>query len=214
MIPQKTLVNFLKRKQVNTGLINTLKIVYRPFICPFSELMNIVPPQSKIMDIGCGSGQFALLLAEFLNPAAIGGIEISQELINNANELLDTYKNKTDINFFVFNGQTLPDIIQEYEYIFMIDIIHHIPVSEQTIFINNLYKKMKPGAILILKDIDATSPLVVFNKLHDLLLAKQISRELSFTNTFKILESAGFKIKSTSKKRMFWYPHFTIICEK
>lgn len=38
--------------------------------------------------IGCGSGQFLLLLSKFTKAMKLGGIEISSTLINNAKDLL------------------------------------------------------------------------------------------------------------------------------
>src|SRR5687767_5250391 len=36
---------------------------FRPYICPFEELLPIVPTGSSVLDVGCGAGLFLGLLA-------------------------------------------------------------------------------------------------------------------------------------------------------
>ena len=44
----------------------------------------------KRQDVGCGSGQFLLLLTEFAEPQEVFGIEISDKLIDNAQRLFSS----------------------------------------------------------------------------------------------------------------------------
>lgn len=73
---------------------------------------------------------------------------------------------------------------------------------------------MKPGAQLIIKDINAANPLVLFNKIHDLVFAGEIGNEMSFARLKEFLINKGFTIQSSTKKTMYVYPHFTIVAEK
>lgn len=208
-----TLVGFLKRQNAQAPFLDKLKIVYRPYICPFDELLSLVDENDSVFDIGCGSGQFALLLAEFCNPKSIRGIEIDQGLVVNAKALL----NKHDYNnhhFAVFDGRTLPNEITDSNLVFMVDVLHHIPKNSQIAFLQQVYDKMTPGSKLILKDIDANNFLVLFNKVHDLVFAGELGNEFSVKRSLETLNDCGFKIRSTSEKRLFVYPHYTIIAEK
>ena len=94
----KNLVHHLKNKHVpEPGIISRLKISYRPYICPFKELLEDLPEGQKVFDIGCGSGMFLSLVAEFRNPKAIAGIEIDQKLINNANQIFISFIQKAQV---------------------------------------------------------------------------------------------------------------------
>lgn len=210
----KQLIEFLKAQNPKANFLDKLKIVYRPYICPFNKLLSEVETEKSIFDVGCGSGQFALLLAEYRSPKNITGIEISEKLIQNAKVLLAPYQNNIDINFEKYNGVEIPSSISKCDYVTMIDVGHHIPKKIQKDFFHQLYDKMQKGSTLIYKDIDASSPLVFANKFHDLLLAKEIGNELSATKTKDLFEKIGFKIKKNYKKRLFWYPHFTLIATK
>lgn len=209
----KLLVSFLKSQHLKAKFTDRLKIVYRPYICPFDELLEMVDHQDKVFDIGCGSGQFAMLLAEFSKPSQIHGVEIAQHLVNNANELFKKYP-EIDFNFNIYDGVTLPDAFSEATKIFMIDVLHHIPKHSQHAFLVHVYKRMQKGASLIIKDINAGSPFVYFNKIHDLVFAGEIGNEFSKTKLANTLQSLGFTIESSSTKTMYVYPHYTIVAKK
>jgi 2-polyprenyl-3-methyl-5-hydroxy-6-metoxy-1,4-benzoquinol methylase len=212
-VSNKELLHYLKSLDFKSGLFDRLKVYYRPLICPFSELISIVKKGEKVGDIGCGSGQFCLLLAEFGQPSFIFGIEVSIRLVENANQLFKKYSN-VSYRFEYFNGISFPDQIAEMDTIFLNDVLHHVPKLNQKEFIANLIKKMKVGARLVLKDIDKSSPFVYFNKLHDLVFAGEPGNELSFQEVRLLLEDQGIIILESFKKRMYVYPHYTIIAKK
>ena len=77
-----------------------------------------------------------------------------------------------------------------------------------------LHRKMRRGATLVFKDIDGGSPLVIFNKLHDIIFSHDLGREMPYGNGLRLLKEIGFTIQSSFRKRMFVYPHYFIICSK
>lgn len=210
----RTLVEFFHARTLNAGPVDKLKSVYRPLICPFDELLGYAARDCRVFDLGCGRGQFALLLAEFAKPRAIAGIEISQGLIEKARSLLRDYAGEIPIDFRSYDGAHIPPFIGEYDLVFMIDVVHHIPRDAQKPFLSNLYRRMAKGSRLILKDIDAASPLVFANKLHDLLLSGEISHELRLEDMLRMVRDAGFSVIGVRRRRMLWYPHFTFELSK
>lgn len=209
---KKDLVKFLSSKSVETDLISKIKIAYRPYVCPFEEILELIGRKKSIFDIGCGSGMLLAVIAHYQEPVKLGGLEVSKNLVENAKILLKEYSVPQSIVFQ--KGKSLPTEIREYEYITMIDVLHHIPYSEQMDYLNELLSKMKKGAKLIFKDIDAGSPLIIFNKLHDLLFAKQFVHERNFEEMQKFFEKNGCKTVVAYKKRMLYFPHFLIMVEK
>lgn len=212
-ISTKEIISYLKINYQSTGFIDGLKIKYRCLICPFSELIGEVNPGDKVGDIGCGSGQFMLLIEHFAHPSEIFGIEISPRLVDNANKLFRG-KGNGNFRFSTYDGSQFPDEISQMDVIFLVDVLHHVPSKVQHLFLKNLILKMKPGARLVLKDIDASSPLVLFNKCHDLIFAREIGHEISFTKAQNILAENGLSILHKSKRTMYVYPHYTIIAQK
>jgi SAM-dependent methyltransferase len=212
MIPSnKELSSFLKIKNPKMSLLDKLKVVYRPYICPFSELLTEVKNVDSVFDIGCGSGQLLLLISEFTEVKKIGGVEIKQRLIDNAKSLLGEIN--TDF-LSVYNGKDLPNEMDIFDAIILNDVWHHIPKAQQELFLREVYSKMKKGAILVFKDIDASSFWVHFNRFHDLLLGEGGGQELSLKEMIKISENIGFHVKNSFKKRQYCYDHYFLILEK
>ena len=207
------IIGFLKENYPGTGFIDSLKIKYRSLICPFINLIEMVKPGEKVGDVGCGSGQFLLLLSHFAKPSMLFGIEISERLINNANNLFakQDFKN---YKFSTYNGQIFPQEFGEMDIIYIIDVLHHVPKKSQESFIKDLAKIMKPGARLVLKDINASSPLVYCNKMHDMVFAGEIGNEMTFNNAKELLKSSGLQIIEEQKRTMYVYPHYTLVAKK
>lgn len=214
MVSNSEIVRFLKSKSHKGGFIDGLKIRYRPFVCPFQDLFGLVKPGDRVGDIGCGSGQFALLLNKFTSPEQIFGIEISQRLIDNANSLFGSEEKKVPYRFEVYDGKTFPSQLKDCNLIFMIDVLHHIPAEVQQTFLDNLYKALSPGTRFILKDINKASPLVVFNKIHDMVFSGEIGNERSMREAIGMAQKPGFKLLSNFTKRTLVYPHYFLVLEK
>jgi 2-polyprenyl-3-methyl-5-hydroxy-6-metoxy-1,4-benzoquinol methylase len=214
IIAKNKLVSFLRSRNAHAGLSDKLKIIYRPFICPYGELLAMIEPHSKVFDIGCGSGQFCLLAAEFSEAHSIAGVEISKKLVDNAKALLSGYRNISNTDIQIYNGLDIPESLKNYDLVFLIDVFHHIPSHHQKLFLTNLYHAMKPGARLVIKDIDAKSFLLIFNKIHDLIISGEAGNEISADQLENILKKEGFKILNKKFKRELWYPHFFITVQK
>lgn len=213
VISNDAIIKFLKENYESTGFIDGLKIKYRSLICPFISLLEMIQPGDRVADIGCGSGQFLLLAKHFADPSHVYGIEISDRLINNANNLFKKYE-AGSYHFETFDGKQFPEALKEMDIFFLIDVLHHVPKEQQTHFINNLIKCMKPGARLVLKDINAASPLVYCNKLHDIIFAGEIGNEISFTQAQQIMTSNQLTILEEYKRTMYVYPHYCILAKK
>ncbi|RYD77256.1 MAG: class I SAM-dependent methyltransferase [Sphingobacteriales bacterium] len=207
------IIKFLKSKFKSAGFIDSLKIRYRSLICPFISLIELVQPGDNVGDVGCGSGQFMLLVSEFATPSYVYGIEISDRLVNNANELFSTLP-RGYYDFETYDGVKFPAKIAEMDLIFLVDVLHHVPAASQKDFIKALVTTMKPGAKLVLKDINAASPLVYCNKMHDLIFAGEIGNELKMKDARALLEANGLTITQQEKRRMYVYPHYTLVAQK
>ncbi|WP_395053939.1 class I SAM-dependent methyltransferase [Flavobacterium sp.] len=214
MTKQQEILNYLKTKSKDLSFIDKLKVVYRPIICPFDELLDFVEENDTVFDIGCGSGQFCALVAKFTTANDIYGIEISEKLVQNAKKVTKEFCSNKKLQFETFDGNTIPNLIENYSKIYLIDVLHHIPKNNQEDFLKEIYLKMSVGNKLIIKDIDADSMFVNFNKLHDLVFSKEIGNEIKMSDAKKLADKIGFKVLDTYTKRMFVYPHFFLILEK
>lgn len=209
----KMIIRFLKEKRFTTGIFDSLKIKYRSLICPYISLIKKVNDGEKVGDIGCGSGQLLLLLSEFARPSYLFGVEIRERLIKNA-KILFSQTGWQHYKFEVYDGEHFPNELEEMDTVFLVDVLHHVPRKKQEIFLRNLSEKIRPGGRLILKDIDGASRFAIFNKLHDLVFAREIGNEISLDKACRLLQLNGFEITEQEKRLMYVYPHYTLVAKK
>ena len=184
-------------------------------ICPFDPILNAIPGRSAVFDIGCGSGFLLGLIAERKSPRSLAGAEIDQKLVDAARNYLRNKTSSIPISVNLFDGVTLPDEIGNADIVTLVDVLHHVPPDQQDTFLHTVYQRMQPGAVFILKDIDAGKGLLCLaNKFHDFIVTGSPGNELPKDKTKVILESAGFQILSAGEERKLWYPHYWFICRK
>lgn len=212
---QADILRFFSGRGARTSFVDRLKIRYRPYICPFRQLLEYVAGHDAVFDIGCGSGQLCLLVGEFSKARRIHGIEIDEKLIRNARaEVSGSDVQNTRISFTVFDGANIPEIVRDFDLVFMVDVLHHIPRDAQEKFLKQLYERMGPGARLVLKDIDAASPFVLANRLHDRVLSGAVGHEWTFARARNFCDSLGFTVVNSRFHRIGIYPHYFLHLEK
>ena len=192
-----------------------LRVLLRPYTCPFDELLAYIEPGSTIFDIGCGPGTFLALALEFYRPGKAVGIDIQPAAVDTAGLILRSPVERGIAGISQGDGRMLPDSVSEADVVFLIDVFHYIPAGSRLQFMAGLYKKMKPGGRLVFKDIDAADRLLVwFNRLHNLIFSRGVANEMRLQDAVELFQSTGFEIDSQLKRRMYWYSHFTLVCRK
>ena len=187
----------------------------RPLICPFDEILGYLPEGVASFDIGCGTGYLLARIAATKRPTGLGGIEISERLIRFSEDRIRQVSPSVPLRLAVYDGSTLPESISDFDYLWMVDVLHHIPPANQALALKAIAAKMKSGARLVFKDIDAGRPwLCLANKFHDLLSSGEIGHERSRSDAASMLRDAGLEITMEGVRRMWVYPHYWYVCRK
>jgi cyclopropane fatty-acyl-phospholipid synthase-like methyltransferase len=177
-------------------------------------VLSRIPPHCSLFDLGCGTGAFLQLIAQSKNPKSLGGSETNPSLLEKSSAILQKeypHLAKT-LNFIV--SDIPPSQIESYSVITLVDVLHHIPKLKQKGFLEKIHHNMRSGATFLLKDIDAASPLVIFNKIHDAIFSSNGFQERHSTEICTLLQAAGFEIIDKEAKRRLWYPHYLILARK
>jgi SAM-dependent methyltransferase len=113
-----------------------------PFV--IKKIIEKTNPEAgdRILDLGCGTGNNAVLLSNTVD-SQIYGMDQSEGMLSKAREKNDR------IRFLVGDAMDMKDIENGYyDLVFMVDVIHHIP--DIKVMFKNIYRILKPeGAVMI-----------------------------------------------------------------
>lgn len=125
----------------NTYFIKSIKRATR--------LANIQKP-SKVLDLGCGTGNLSIMLA--INPLIkeIVGIDISQKMISQAKLKQRNLGVSEKVKFLVGNSNNLNFTDNYFNYVFCLNSFHHY--SNQNKVLREVFRVLKKGGRLILLD--------------------------------------------------------------
>lgn len=190
---------------------------YRPYICPFDELIDFVPHESSIMDVGCGGGLFLCLLAGIERIRKGYGFDSSRQAIEEAQSmtvLAKKYGYGADLKFEMRSATSeWPN--STFDVVSIIDVMHHISPSAQCSVIEKAAAHVKPGGRLIYKDM-CRRPLwrALANRLHDLMLAREWIFYAATSDVNKWATNNALKLLHSSRINLLWYGHELLVFEK
>jgi len=161
----------------------------------FKEVIDRIKDNSKILDIGCGSGALLTLLPK--NQKLIIGLDISKNQIRFAKKLLGN-------NFFIVGkAQNLPFKKGSFDYIFLIEVLEHIDPKEGTNILKNIKELLNDGGKLILTTPNYLSlwPIieVIWSKINPINYKEQhINKQniLKFKKNLNVLKFSNIRIKT------------------
>ena len=184
---------------------------YRPYISPFELLLPLVPPASRVLDIGCGSGLFLGLLAATGRLSAGLGIDSSRPAIALANRMASGLPGGSGVRFECRDASA-PLPAEKYDVISLIDVMHHIPPAHQRAVLEQAIERVAPGGRLIYKDMVARPFWRAFaNRAHDLLIARQWIHYLPLQDAIACATAKGCTVIENRTVNMLWYGHEIVV---
>ena len=180
-------------------------VKYRPLICPFEELLSIVPSNVDILDIGCGNGLWLYLLQRFKSPYRVVGVDSNDLAIKAARKVFSrTHQPIT----FITASDPIAWPEETFDIVTLIDVLHHIPSESQQQFFHHVTLKVKPGGSLLYKDMCKRPAWRAFcNQLHDLMLARQWVNHLEVHFVENWAADSGLILDFAMDRSMYWYGH-------
>jgi 2-polyprenyl-3-methyl-5-hydroxy-6-metoxy-1,4-benzoquinol methylase len=183
---------------------------YRIFICPFERLIPHVAPGASVLDVGCGAGLFLALLAGTVPEVSGVGFDSSRPAIDAAVRMTKQVKLSrpgTDLRFVRLDvGEPWPAGL--FDVVSLVDVLHHVPPAHQKSVIESAANKVRPGGVLIYKDM-ANRPAfhASINRLHDLLLARQWIHYLPIRCVDDWTAEFGLALTHAEAISRLWYRH-------
>lgn len=187
---------------------------YRPFICPFEWLLQVVPKDARVLDVGCGIGLLGALLVETGVTRHVTGfdscapaIRVAQAAAKGLADRHPLRPHGTTIDFQHW-GVEAPWPTGPFDAVCVVDVMHHVPTAARRSIIDLAMERLVPGGVLIYKDM-VRRPLwrATANRLHDLALARQWIRYEPVENVEAWARARGGELIRVERGNRWWYGH-------
>ncbi len=187
---------------------------WRPRFVPFAPLLAVVPPQARVLDVGCGAGLFLALLAQRGDLTLGLGVDSSAPAIARAMDMRTRHQHGAVLEFRAQDART-PLPAGPWDAVCLIDVLHHVPPAQQAGVVAAAAAVLRPGGVLIVKEM-ATRPwwCAGANRLHDLLLARQWIHQMEAPTVVGWCRSAGLSITGQGAARHAWYAHHWTVAQR
>jgi len=181
---------------------------WRPWICPFEQLLALIPPHASVLDVGCGGGLFLFLTAS-LNSTATGvGIDLSPSSIAFAQRNVSVNPGLQPRLQFQVLDATGRWPVSRFDVVSLVDVLHHVPPERQIEVLQEALAHLNPGGLLLYKDMcDSPWWLATANRVHDLLLAQQWIHYLPIEAVEQWAVSNSLTLVQKVDTRRYWYGH-------
>lgn len=182
--------------------IKTFELNRRKFKWNYDRFFKNIPKDAKILDVGCGLGQFLFYLYKegFKN---ISGIDISKPQV----ELALQMQPQLDIRHIENPSYFLEQHPDKYNIITLNDVLEHIEKDQLISFLSILHHALAPNGLLIIKTINSAYPLGNASRYLDLTHTTSF-HEKSLT---QLLRHTGFtKISCYQEEIGIYNPLFLV----
>src|SRR5262249_29515933 len=117
------------------------------------EIGQYLPASGTVLDIGCGFGLFSLYYAATAAGRVVRGLDVNRRRVAMARRAAA----RLDLHNVVYEDTDARDFKGDSQVgaAYMLDIVHHIPPATVRPLLEQLYRAVTPGGVLLVKDVDA-----------------------------------------------------------
>jgi 2-polyprenyl-3-methyl-5-hydroxy-6-metoxy-1,4-benzoquinol methylase len=188
--------------------------IYMPLrwaVNPFVKIASYMPKSGTIVDLGCGEGVMAVLLALSSSKRNVIGIDNDKEKIKLGKSIANEIPNLT------FKLQDVCKTkLQKADGFVLSDFLHHTPHSGHKKILQNVAKATKEKGIVVIKEVDSSEFLrSKLARCWDFIFYPQVktfywdSQEL-----IRLLKTFGFKVEIRRETKYFPSSTILFICRK
>jgi 2-polyprenyl-3-methyl-5-hydroxy-6-metoxy-1,4-benzoquinol methylase len=183
------------------------KQIFRPYICPLHALIDFIPKNAALLDVGCGAGLFIALLARLGRIDSAVGFDADHRAICAAQSVARNLPNSARLCFEQQDVHA-PWPAKCFDIVCLIDVLHHVPPWQHADLITVAAQHVSPGGIFLYKDMTRRPRWRAWaNRAHDLLLARQWINYARINDVIRWATSAGLRLDQRGNLNMLWYGH-------
>ena len=178
------------------------------------EIGQYLPASGKVLDIGCGFGLFSLYYARQYPQLDLSGLDLSPRRIAMAQAAADRLT-VSNVRYAVRDAGDLK-LDEQYQCIYLLDLIHHLPVPAVRPLLERLHAALAPGGRLLIKEVDTRPRYKMwFTWFLDQLMDRRATvRYWPQSELAALLSEVGFENYRHALVDYLPYPHVLFICRK
>ncbi len=138
-------VNWAERLIVNSPI----RVMVQRLIVRWIKSVTLIPPESRVLEIGCGRGAGACLIAEEFHPAMLHASDLDHQMILLARRYLKP-EHQSKISLYVGDALKLPYRDGALDVVFGFGVLHHLPDWQGGL--KEISRVLKPGGIYFLEE--------------------------------------------------------------
>lgn len=186
-------------------------VALRRLSCPFDAVLDELPTKGEILDYGCGHGLLTTMLARSRDVEVLG-VDIDPKKIEVARAAAPPRA-----RFDLVEPLGVPD--GSWDAIAVVDVLYLLPEVEQKRVIAALAARLRPGAALVVKEMD-TRPRykAAWMRLQEQIVVRLLrvtkGSTLAFTDPAALedaMRMAGLSVARRRVDRHFPHPHVLIV---
>ena len=157
------------------------------------QLIDIVqerwgkPADADVLDLGCGIGLYGSYLSGTFK--FLSGIDVSSKCVDIAKQ------NNPEVNYLTYDGQTIPFEDTSLDVVYVITVMHHIPVAQWESITGDIKRVLRPGGLCVIFEHNPWNPATrwIVNRCEfdadAVLLSHRKARQLLDVNGFQDIAS-------------------------
>jgi 2-polyprenyl-3-methyl-5-hydroxy-6-metoxy-1,4-benzoquinol methylase len=187
--------------------------ILRPKLLSVMDLL--LREEGRILDVGCGFGLFAAYFGQTQPGRRIVGVDPSSRRIRLARRLTEDLGLRS--HSFVEGDVRDAPLEGPFDAAYVLDVMHHLPRTDQRRVLARLAGLLKPGGMLLVKDI-TTEPRfgLLFTEVLDRVMVgwKEPLAYRHHREWGQILTELGFRVRMVRVPDVLPYPHVVIAATK
>jgi len=186
---------------------------------PFTKLERFLPLEGTFIDIGCGYGQWPLLMGYIRPQADIYGYDPDETKIDRGKEAIDQ-SGLSNVHLGMGSGIDLPWM--PCRLVTVIDVLYLIPFAEQEKILLKAFDHLEPGGRLLIKEMnDKPRWKYAWNWIEEWLAVRflkiTMGKRFYFRNQSEwetLLRRLGYLVETHRLDRGYLHPHVLFVGDK
>ena len=118
--------------------------------------LALVPRGGRVVDLGCGAGQLALLLALADPGRSVTGLDRDWGRIARARQAATAAGRAACVRYLCADVRTAP--LDRMRAALLIDLLHSLPEADQDALLRRVARSLEPGGVVLVREVDRAAP--------------------------------------------------------